>query len=128
MSLVHVHIFNGGLVFILNWLIFIVFIMRLFLKLIGLHQRIPPSLVSIFCNTMDVKKSQRVPLLHFSALKGQKSHFKKFFRKLFQVTKGSPFNFLKIFCNQLEFHKARRAPLFNFEPQIWRRLWPFSAC
>ena len=29
---------------------------------------VSPSFVSIFCNTMDLKKSQRVPLLHFSAL------------------------------------------------------------
>ena len=42
--------------------------MRLFLKFFGLHQRVAPSFVSIFCNTMDVKKSQRVPLLHFLAL------------------------------------------------------------
>ena len=34
---------------------------RLFLKFFGLHQRVPPSFVSIFCNTMVVKKSQRVP-------------------------------------------------------------------
>ena len=42
---------------------------RLFFKLFfGFHQRVSPSFVSIFCNAMDVKKSQRVPLLHFSAL------------------------------------------------------------
>ena len=39
--------------------------MRLFLKFFGLHQRVPPSFVSIFCNTMDVKKSQRVPPFTF---------------------------------------------------------------
>ena len=32
-----------------------------FLEFIGFHQRVSPSFVSIFCNTMDVKKSQRVP-------------------------------------------------------------------
>ena len=40
----------------------------IFLKFCGFHQRASPSFVSIFCNTMDVKKSQRVHLLHFSAL------------------------------------------------------------
>ena len=39
--------------------------MRLFLKFFGLHQRVPPSFVSIFCKTMDVKISQRVPSFTF---------------------------------------------------------------
>ena len=40
---------------------------RLFLKLFGLNQRVPPSFVSTFCNTMDVKNPQRVRLWPFSA-------------------------------------------------------------
>ena len=36
-----------------------------FLKFFGLYQRVPPSFVSTFCNTMDVKKLQRVPPFTF---------------------------------------------------------------
>ena len=63
-----------------------------FLKLFGLHQMVLPPFVSILCNTMDVKKSQRVPLLHFLALRQcdsvQKSHF-YFFGNFFKSPKGS---------------------------------------
>ena len=91
--------------------------MRLFLKFFGLHQRVPPSFVSIFCNTMDVKKLQRVPpFTFFGTVILFKNLIKKFFGKFFHVSKGSPLQFFKIFCNQLEFHKARRVPLLNFEP------------
>ena len=91
--------------------------MRLFLKFFGLHQRVPPSFVSIFCNTMDVKKSQRVPpFTFFGTVTLFKNLMKIFFGKFFHVSKGSPVQFFKIFCNQLEFHKARRVPLLNFEP------------
>ena len=92
--------------------------LRLFLKFFGLHQRVPPSFVSIFCNTMDVKKSQRVPPFTFF---GTVTLFKNLIQKIFlgnffMSPKGPPFSFFLIFCNQLEFHKARRAPLLNFEP------------
>ena len=84
----------------------------LFLKFFGLHQRVPPSFVSIFCNTMDVKKSQRVPpFTFFVTVTLFKNLAKKFFWEFFHVSKGSPFNFFQVFCNQLEFHKARRVPL-----------------
>ena len=56
----------------------------------------------------------------------RKSHLKKLGN--FSVSEGSHLHFSSIFCNQLEFHKARRVPLLNFEPYIWRRIWPFSAC
>ena len=73
-----------------------------------------PSVVSTFCNTMDVKKSQRVLLLHFSAHVTLFKHLIfKFFCEIFQVPKGSPSIFF-IFCNQLEFHKSRRVPPFTF--------------
>ena len=58
--------------------------MRLFLKLFGLHQRVPPSFVSIFCNTMDVKKPQRVPLFTFFGTVTQfKNHILNFFWEFF---------------------------------------------
>ena len=77
----------------------------------------PLQFFLMFCNTMDVKKSQRVPpFTFFGTVTLFKNLIKKIFRKFFHVSKGSPFNFLKIFCNQLEFHKARRVPLLNFEP------------
>ena len=89
--------------------------MRLFLKFFGLPQRVPPSFVSIFCNTMDVKKSPKGPpfyiFRHCDTVK--KSHLKVFFGKFFHFSKGSPLHFFKIFCNQLEFHKV---PRLNFEP------------
>ena len=77
----------------------------------------PLQFCLMFCNTMDVKKSQRVPLLHFSALwHCSNISLKKIFGNFFMSPKGPPFNFFKIFCNQLEFHKARRVPLLYFEP------------
>ena len=91
-----------------------------FLKLFGLKffpQRVPPSIFLMFCNTIDVKKSQRVaPFTFFGTVTLLKNLIKNFFGKFFHVSKGSPFNFFLIFCNQLEFHKARRVPLLNFEP------------
>ena len=84
-----------------------------FLKLFGLNifpQRVPPSIFLMFCNTMDVKKLQRVPpFTFFGTVTLFKNLIKKFYGKFFHVSKGSPLHFLKIFCNQLEFHKARRA-------------------
>ena len=82
-----------------------------FLKLFGFHQRVSPSIFSIFCITMDLKKSQRVPSF---TIFGTVTLFKNFkiFSIFFNVSKGSPFNFLK-FCNQLEFHKAQRVPPFT---------------
>ena len=51
-----------------------------FLKLFGLHQRVTPSFVSIFCNTMDVEKSQRVPPFTFF---GTVTLFKNLIKKIF---------------------------------------------
>ena len=78
----------------------------------------PPSFVSIFCNTMDVKKSQRVPpFTFFGTVRLFKNLIKKFFWEIFSCLQRVPSSiFLKIFCNQLEFHKARKVPLLNFEP------------
>ena len=83
-----------------------------FLKLFGLHQRVPPSFVSIFCNIMDVKKSQRVPPFTFFGIVTLFKNliFKNFLGKFFKSPKGSPSIFFT-FCNQLKFHKTRRVPL-----------------
>ena len=90
-----------------------------FLKFFGLHQRVPPLFVLLFCNTMDVKESQRVPpFTFFGTVTLFKNLIKKFFFSgyFFMSPKGSPFIFFQIFCNQLEFHKARRVPLLNCAP------------
>ena len=79
-------------------------------------QRVPLQFFLMFCNTMDVKKSQRVPPFTIFGTLTLFKNILKIFRKFFHVSKGSPFIFLKIFCNQLEIHKARRVPLLNFEP------------
>ena len=84
-----------------------------FLKFFGFHQRFSPSFVSIFCNTMDVKKFQRVTTFtFFGSDTVQKSHL-KFFSEIFQNLPKVP-SFFFIFCNQLEFHKAQRVPLLQF--------------
>ena len=91
-----------------------------FLKLFGLKffpQRAPLQFFLMFCNTMDVKKSQRVPPFTFSGTVTLfKNLIKKFFWEIFSCLQRVPLQFFIIFCNQLEFHKARRVPLLNFEP------------
>ena len=65
-----------------------------FLNFFRLHQRVPFSIVSIFCNTMDVKKFLKDPpfyiFRHCDTV--QKSHL-KFLWKYFHVSKRSPFIF-----------------------------------
>ena len=94
--------------------------MRLFSELFGLHQRVPPSFVSTFCNTMDFKKSQRVaPFTFFGTGTLFKNLILKIFlRFFFNSPNGSPSIFI-IFCNQLEFHKARRVPPFTILSLIY---------
>ena len=78
----------------------------------GFQQRVSSSFVSIFYNTMVLKKSQRVPsFTFFGTVTLQKFHFKIFFWKFLKIF--SPLTFV-IFCNQLEFHKAQRVPLLQF--------------
>ena len=90
-----------------------------FLKL-GLKffpQRVPLQFFLMFCNTMDVKKLQRVPsFTFFGTVTLFKNLIKKFFWEIFSCLQRVPLQFFKIFCNQLEFHKARRVPRLNFEP------------
>ena len=73
-----------------------------------------PSFLSIFCNTMDVKKSQRVPIFtFFGTVTLFKNHFfQKFFGKFFKVTKGSPFNFFSYFATS--FTEPEGSPLSQF--------------
>ena len=65
-----------------------------------------PSFVSIFCNIMDVEKSQR----HCDTVR--KSHFKKFFGNFLKPLKGPSLFFFK-FCSQLEIRKAQGVPPFT---------------
>ena len=86
---------------------------RLFQKFFGLHQRVPPSFVSIFCNRMDVKKS----LLHFWALRHcSKISFQKFFPKFCKVSKGSPLHFFHILQPTGVSQSPKGPPFYNFEP------------
>ena len=92
------------------------FFSALFLKFFGLHQRVPPSFVSIFCNTMDVKKSQRVPFYIFWHCDTvQKSHQKNFFGKFFHVSKGSPLQFFSNFLQPAGVSQSPKGPFLNFE-------------
>ena len=87
--------------------------LRLFLKYFRFHQRVSPSFVSIFCNTMDVKNPQRVHFYIFRHCNTVQNLILKFFRILKKSPKGLPFIFF-IFCNLLAFHKAQRVPLLQF--------------
>ena len=86
---------------------------RLFLKLFGLHQMVPPSFVSSFCNTMDVEKSQRVsPFTFFGTVTQFKNLILKyFFGKFFQVPEGLPFNVFSYFATSWSFTKPESSPL-----------------
>ena len=87
--------------------------MRL-LKLFGLHRRVSPLFVSMFCFTRDFKKSQRESrfAIFGAVILVKKISFFKIFRKLFKISRGSTFTFF-ISCNQLESHKTQRSP-FTF--------------
>ena len=69
-----------------------------FLKLFGLNifpQRVPPLFFLMFCNTMDVKKSQSVPpFTFFGTVALFKNLIKKFFSgNFFMSPKGSSLQF-----------------------------------
>ena len=87
-----------------------------------------PSFLWIFCNTMDVKLPKGSPFYIFDTVTLFKNHFfQKFFGKFFKVTKGCPFNFFRILQPAGDSQYPKDPPFHNFEPQILRRLWPFSA-
>ena len=74
----------GTLVFFTRMFFGTMFFGTFFLFFFGFYQRISPSFVSIFFNTMDAKKSQRVPFLHFSALWNcSKISFLQYFLEIF---------------------------------------------
>ena len=82
----------------------------------GLHQRVRPSFVSTFCNTMDVKKTQRVPPFTFfcTVTLFKNLIFKFFSGEFFQVPKGLPFNFFSYFATSWSFTKPEGSPLLQF--------------
>ena len=71
---------------------------RYYATFFGFHQRVSPLFVSILCNTMDVKKSRRVPpftnFRHCDTV--QKSYFQIFFGKFLKFSQGSPLIFFHI--------------------------------
>ena len=89
-----------------------------FLKLFGLKffpQRVPLQFFSMFCNTMDVKKSQRVPpFTFFGTVTLFKNLIKKIFRKFFHVSKGSPLHFFKNFLQPAGVSQSPKGPSFKF--------------
>ena len=86
-----------------------------FLKFFGLHQSVPPSFVSIFCNTMDVKKMQRVPpFTFFGTVTLFKNLIKKNFGKFFHVSKGSPIQFFSNFFQPAGVSQSPKGPPFKF--------------
>ena len=68
--------------------------MRYFVETFWIAPKGPPSLVSTFCNPMDVKKSQWVPLSHFTCFGTvtlfKNLIFKHFWDIFFKSPKGSP--------------------------------------
>ena len=87
----------------------------LFLKFFGLHQRVPPSFVSIFYNTMDVKKSQRVPpFTFFGTVTLFKNLIKKILGNFFMSPKGPPFNFFSNFLQPAGVSQSPKGPPFQF--------------
>ena len=85
-----------------------------FLKLFGLKffpKGSPLQFFLMFCNTMDVKKSQRVPpFTFFGTVTLFKNLIKKIFRKFFHVSKGSPLQFLKFSATSWSFTKPEGSP------------------
>ena len=74
----------------------------------------PFNFFLMFCNTMDVKKLQRVPpFTFFGTVTLFKNLIKKIFRKFFHVSKGSPLHFLKKFLQPAGVSKSPKGPPFK---------------
>ena len=75
----------------------------------------PPSFVSIFCNTMDVKKSQRVPPFTFfgTVTTVQKSHLKIFLGNFFMSPKGPLFKFFFHLLQPAGVSQSPKGPPFS---------------
>ena len=92
--------------------------MQLFLKLFGLHQRVPLHLFRHFATQWMSKKSQRVPPFTFF---GTVTQFKNlilnfFLGNFFQVSKGLPFTFFHILQPAGVSQTPKGPPFYNFEP------------
>ena len=75
----------------------------------------PPSFVSIFCNTMDVKKSQWVPpFIFFVTVTLLKNLIKKFFGEFFSCPQRVPLHFFSFFATSWCFTKPEGSPHFQF--------------
>ena len=112
-----------------------------FLKLFGLHQRVPLHLFRYFATQWMSKIAKGPPFYIFRHCDTvQKSHLKNFFMS----PKGPPSIFF-ILCNQPEFHKARRSPfsilslrygadfgrsrlVLKTPPRIWTVKWSVTKC
>ena len=72
----------------------------------------PPSFVSIFCNTMDVKKSQRVPpFTFFGTVTLFKNLIKNFFWEIFSCLQRVPLQFFfKFLATSWSFTKPEGSP------------------
>ena len=83
-----------------------------FLEDFGFPQRVSPSFVSIFSNTMDVKKIQRIPFYVFRHCDTVQKISFIFFRNFFKICQGSPLIFFQI----LQPNGVSQSPFYNFEP------------
>ena len=87
-----------------------------FFEVFGLHQRVPPSFVSIFCNTMDVKKLQRVPpFTFFGTVTLFKNLIKNFFWEIFScLQRVPPSIFFSNFLQPTGVSQSPKGPPFKF--------------
>ena len=81
----------------------------------GFHQMVSPSFVPIFCNTMDVKKSQRVPpFTIFGTVTLFENLISKIFSRIFKKSLKGPFIFFSYFAINWNFKKPEGSPLLQF--------------
>ena len=93
--------------------------MRLFLKLFGLHQRLPLHLFRYFATQWMSKNPEVSPFYIFwQGDTVRKSHFLKFLGKIFKVTKGSPFKFFHVLQPAAILQFMKGPAFYIFEPLI----------
>ena len=88
-----------------------------FLKLFGLKffpQRVPPSIFLMFCNTMDVKKSQRVPPFTFFGTVTLFKNLIKTFSEIFSCLQRVPPSFFKNFLQPAGVSQSPKGPPSKF--------------
>ena len=90
--------------------------MRLISIFFGFHQRVSPSLVSIFCNTMESKNHKGSPFTFFGTVTLFKNLIKIFFSEIFKNLLRVPFNFLNILQPTGVSQSTKGTPFYNFEP------------